>query len=182
MHDRPLHFRGQRAGLLVDGNDPAGVDRILLGGAFVTLLPDDLVLRVRELVAAAAGQLQRAEQDDFLTRLEDIPEKRLVEVRHPQRAARILHDHVEDLESGPARRADAGAEDVDEQRCRLPRLQLGNHAELPAVLVPDRKPVQQVLDRREADALEVRRAPGADAFQGTCRGVWRNSAAEDTSV
>ena len=34
-----------------------------------------------------------------------------------------------------------------------------------AILVADRKAVQQVLDRGEADALEIGRAPRPDAFQ-----------------
>ena len=166
MNDSSLHLRRQRPGLLVDGDDPARVDRFLFRRRVLAfLLPHDLVLGIRQVISTAARQLQRAEQDDLLMRLEDVAQKWLVEIRDSKRAALIADDHVEDLESRPAGGPNARADDLDEDRGGFARLERRDLPELSAVLVTDREPVQQVFDGREANTLEVRRAARPDALQ-----------------
>ncbi len=110
-------------------------------------------------------QLELAEEDDALMGPEDVVEKRLVEPDRAQRTGAIADDQLEDLEARPARRANAAADDFAEDRGRDARPQRGDGLERAAIFVADRKSVEQVFDRVQADPLEIRRAPRTDPFE-----------------
>ena len=86
VHEHALHLGRDRTGLLVDRNDAAGMQRVVVmpamdaGGrlGIVGRLREDFVLRVLQL-QPVRRQLELAEQDDALVRTEDVVEERLVE-------------------------------------------------------------------------------------------------------
>ena len=102
------------------------------------LLAQDFVLRVLQL-QAVRRHLELAEQDDALVRVEDVGEKRLVEPDRAQRAGRVARRALEDPEARPARRPDAAADDLADDRRRCAGLQRGNRLEAAAVFVADRE-------------------------------------------
>ena len=69
------------------------------------------------------------------------------------------------LKRGPPRRPDAAADDLADDGGRLRRAQRGDGLEVAAILVANRKAVEQVFDGVETDAFEIGGAPRADAFQ-----------------
>ncbi len=101
MHERPLHPRRHRAGLLVNRNDATRVHRrvVVLGVA-----ADDLVLRIRELQSGTAI-LHRSEEDDVLLRMKHVVEECLVGKDGAHGSRLVAHDQLEQPESGPACRA-----------------------------------------------------------------------------
>ena len=134
-------------------------------GVAVRVLPQDLVLRVLHL-QAVRGQLELAEQDDALMRMEDVVEERLVEPDRAQRCrcrsrtsiSKILKrgrrvGRMPQLTTSPA--TDAAT----------PGLQRRDGLEAAAILVADGKAIEQIFDRGEADALQIGGAPRPDALQ-----------------
>jgi ABC-type transporter Mla subunit MlaD len=111
------------------------------------------------------GQLELAEQDDALVRLEDVVEERLVEPDRAQRAGAVAQEQLEDLEPGAAGRPDAAADDLADDRRRLAGAQRRDRLEVAAILVADRESIEEVLDGVETDAFEIGGAPRADTFQ-----------------
>ncbi len=95
----------------------------------------------------------------------DVVEKRLVEPDRAQRTRPIADDQLENLETRPARRANAAAHDFSEDRRRDAWPQFGDGVEGAAVFVADWKSVEQVFDRVQAHPLEVRRPPRPDPFE-----------------
>jgi hypothetical protein len=167
-HEHALHLGRDRAGLLVDRDDAAGVQGLVFGRrprfAIVAGRRQNLVLRVLQL-QAVRGQLQLAEEDDALVRAEDVVQKRLVEPDRAQRTGAIADDELEDLEPRAAGRPDAAADDFTGDRRRDAGAQFGNGLEGGAILVPNRKAVEQVFDGVQADAFEIGSAARADALE-----------------
>ena len=130
----------------------------------------DLVLRILQLQAVRC-QFELAEEDDPLVRMEDVVQERLVEPDRAQRAGLVPHHHLEDLEPRTPRRPQAAADHFPDDRRRHARAQRGDRLERAAVLVADRKPVKQILDGGEADALEVGGAARADPLHELERGL-----------
>ena len=83
----------------------------------------------------------------------------------------IAHQHLEDPEARPARRADAAADDLADDRGGDARAQRRDRLEVAAVLVADRKAVEQIFDGVQADALQVGGAARPDAFQELQRAI-----------
>ena len=92
VHDRALHLRRQCAGLLVDRNDPSGVQRVVVRLALcrvgvcavrISFGLDDFVLRILQL-QPVRRQFEAAEQDHALMGMEDVVEKWLVEEHRAQ--------------------------------------------------------------------------------------------------
>jgi hypothetical protein len=167
VHDRALHLGCQRSGLLVNRHDAAGMQHLVvgLGCPFrVRLLFDDFVLGVLHL-QAVRRELEAAEQDHALMRMEHVVEKRLVEEHRAQHAGGIADDHLEDLESRPAGRTDTAAQHLAGHRGRGCRSQRRDRLKRAAILVPGRKAIQEVFDGGEAHALKVGGPPRTDAFE-----------------
>ena len=106
-------------------------------------------------------------------RVEDIGEERLIEPDRAQRSRPVAHEHLEDLEARPARRPDRGADDFGLYGRHHPGPQRRDGLKAAAIFVPDWKPVQQILDRREADALKIGRPARTNALQVLKRGGQR---------
>src|SRR5205823_12995584 len=168
MHERALHFRGELPGLLVDGYDTPGVYRrgIPLGlvdsfDSFESFVRfdsfDKFVLRTLHL-QAVRRQLELPEQDDALVRAEDVVQEWLIEPDRAQAPRAIPHEHLEDLEPRPARRTHAAAQDLARDRGRYAGLQRRDGLEMSPVFIACGKPIQQILDRRQTDPLQIRRA------------------------
>ena len=121
-------------------------------------------LRILEL-QSVGGQLELAKEDDALMRTEDVVEKWLIEPDRAERAGAVADDELEDLEARTARRTNAASDDLADDRRRHARTQGGDRLERAAVLVPDRESIQEILDRVQADSLEIGSAPWADAFE-----------------
>ncbi len=163
VDDTALDFRGHAAGLLVDGHDSPRVNRLALD--IVSRFPQDLVLRVHELQAAAAAHLDLAKADDVDPHDEDVLEKRLVEPDRAQRAARIRDQYFENLEPGAARRPYAAADDAAGDRRCLARFEGRDRLQVAAVFVANGKTVQEIFEREEAGARQVGGATRTDALQ-----------------
>jgi hypothetical protein len=114
---------------------------------------------------AVRRQLELAKEDDSLVRPEDVVEKRLVEPDGAERACRVAHDQLEDLEARPARRANPAPDDLADNRGRDARTKRRDGLERAAVFVADWESVEEILDGVEADSLEIGGAPRADAFE-----------------
>ena len=124
----------------------------------------NLVLRALQL-QAVRRQLQLAEEDDALVRLEDVVQERLVEPDGAKRPGAIAQQQLEDLEAGPSRRPDAAADDLADDGGGLAGAQRGDGLEVAAILVANRKAVEKVFDGVETDTFEIGGAPRADTFQ-----------------
>ena len=124
----------------------------------------DLVLRVLQL-QAVRRQLELAEQDDALMRVEDVVEERLVEPDRAERSGRVADEHLEDLEARAARRPEAAADDLADDRRRDAGPQRRNRLEVAAVFVADGKAVEQIFDRAAGRRAAGRRRARADALQ-----------------
>ena len=159
VHQAPLNLRRDAAGLLVDGHDPAGVNRLPF---FVV---EDFVLRVGELQAGARARIDDAVEHDVLTGHEDVAQKRLVQPDRAHRPALVGDERLENLEAGPAGGAQAAAENPAGDRRRASGPERCDGLEAAAVLVPDGKPIQQIFDGAQSGVLEVRRPPGSDALE-----------------
>ena len=173
MDEHALHLRGDGAGLFVDRDDAAGVQRVFIRGRRLRItgvsiiggvLGQNLVLRILHL-KTMRRQLQLSEEDDSLVRPEDVVEEWLIEPDGPQRPGLVAHHELEDLESRPPRRTDAAADDFAEHRRRGARPQLRNGLERAAIFVADRKPVKKVFDGVQAHALEVGGAPRPNSLE-----------------
>src|SRR6476660_2844932 len=141
--------------------------RLVVGFGFsvaVGAVLQDFVLRVLHL-HPMGRELEPPEQDDALMGMEDVVEKRLVEEDRAQDSSRIPDEHLENLETRTPRGPYAAADDLPRHRRRGRGSERGNRLKRAAILVPDRKAIQQVFDGCEADALKVGRAPGSNAFQ-----------------
>ena len=126
---------------------------------------EDFVLRIRELEAAGSLQLHLAKQHDLLVALEHPLKKRLVEPDRARRAAGVSEQQLEDLEARPTGRPQMATEDLAHHRSRVARLEARDRLTMASIFVPDGKPVEEILDRGEARALQIRRAAGTDALE-----------------
>ena len=159
VHQLALDLRGDAAGLLVDRYDPAGVHRLAIR------VVENLVLRIRQLQTAGTAHLGEAEQDDLLPAREHVAQERLVEPRHANRAAGVGDQRLENLEAGTPGRSQTAARDAAHDRRRLAGPKRRNRLKAAAIFVADGKPVQQVFDGEETDALEIGGATRTDAFE-----------------
>jgi hypothetical protein len=178
VHERALHLRRELARLLVHRHDPPGVDRAAVERVTIAFAPfvrsfdpiplfdafHQFVLRTLHL-EPVRGELELAEQDHALVRMEDVVEEGLVEPDGAQAPRPIADEHLEDPEPRPPRRPDAAAENLAEHRRRHAGTQLRDRLEMAAVLVARREPVKEILDRRQPRAPEIRRPPRPHAFQ-----------------
>jgi hypothetical protein len=110
-------------------------------------------------------QLELAVEHDPLVGMKDVGEKRLIEPDGAQHPGAIAHQHLENREARPPRRTLAAADDVGQHRHCHARLQRRDRPERAAILVAHREAIQEIFDRRQTDALEVRGASRADPFQ-----------------
>ena len=176
MDERALHLGGQLSRFFVDWDDSAGmqrlVDRVAGLPGFAILITDDFVLGALHLQAVRI-QLQLSVEDHVLMGAEHVLQKRLVEPDGAHAAGRIAYQHFENLESRAARRPNAAAEDFPADSRGNVGFQGGNRLEVPAILVPCGKPVQQILDCREADVFQVGGASRPDALQILKRSLQR---------
>ncbi len=101
----------------------------------------------------------------MLAAREDVSQKRLVQPRRAQRSGAVVDCSLEDLEARAARAAQAAREHPARDRRGLPRFQRRNRLEVAAILVAKRKAVEKIVDGDEAGVLQIRRAPGTDAFE-----------------
>ncbi len=159
-HEPALQPRRHRPDLLVDRHDPARVHRVL---ALVAVVAQDLVLGIGEL--ETAPELDRTVQHDSLRRPKHVTEERLIRKDRANRAARVANHELEQPEAGTPRRPHARGQHLARHSGHLTRAQARRRHEPPSVLVPQRKPQQQVLDRHESRPLEVRGTPRAHASQ-----------------
>ena len=169
VNDPSLSLRRQRAGLLVNGDEAPGVDPLLV---LVFRRPlaarrsrEDFVLRIRELEAARSFQLHLAKQHDLLVALEHLMKKRLVEPDRARHAAGVAEQQLEDLEARPTGRPEMATEDLADHRSRVARLEARDRLKMASIFIPDGKPVEEILDRGKARALQIRRAAGTDALE-----------------
>ena len=109
VHERALHARRHRSGLLVDRHDATGMHRRVV---IVGLAANDFVFGIGELQAAAAPELERPEEHDALPCVKDVAQKRLIREDGPHASGRVLHDQLEEPEAGPARRTHTARHDV----------------------------------------------------------------------
>ena len=161
MHQRALHPRRDRPGLLVDRHDAAGVDRRIV---FIRIAADDFVFRIGELQSTAAAELDRAVEHDQLAGLEDVAQERLIRKHRAHRTGLVLDDQFEQPEAGPARRPNPARQDFAGDRRRGAGSQARDRQERRSIFVPQRKTQQQIFDGEQAHALEVGGPAGADAF------------------
>jgi hypothetical protein len=110
-------------------------------------------------------QFELAEQDYPLMRLENVAQERLVEPDRTNRARTIAKQQLEDLEAWAAGRPDAAGDDFAQHRRGYSRPEGCDCLKVPAILVADRKAIQQVFDRVEADPLEIGGTAGANALE-----------------
>jgi hypothetical protein len=80
-------------------------------------------------------------------------------------AAVVSNQCFEDLEARPARRAQPAGHDLTRNRRLLPWLQACDRPKVTAIFVPDRKALEQVLNRVQPDALQVCGSVRPDAFE-----------------
>ena len=170
VHQAPLHLGRHRAGFFVDRHDPAGVNsgRLVRGCFSVRVISgririDDFVVRVGEL--ESGPRLHEAEEHHGDVRAENVLQKRLVHPDGANRAAAVADDGFENLETRPPRGAEPAALNAAGDGHLLPGLEAGNWLQMAAILVPDREAIQQILDSRQADPLQIGRALWSDAFQ-----------------
>src|SRR5205814_8680896 len=110
-------------------------------------------------------QLDPAVQPAVPAAREDVPQEWLIEPHRAQRSAAVVDRRFEDLEPGPPRRSEAARHHAPRDRCGPSRLQRSDRLQAAAIFVAEREAVQEILDRDEADALEIRGAARADPFQ-----------------
>jgi hypothetical protein len=160
VHQRALNLRRHTARSFVHRHDPPGMN------GFTLLVLDNLVLRVRELEAAAVrAQLHRAKEDDPLSRREHVAKERLVQPRGPNRARLVGDERFEDLEPGAPRRAETAAQDAAGHRRRVTRPEGRNRQEPAAVLVAEREAVEEILDRVQPRVRQIGCATRPDALE-----------------
>src|SRR4051794_32049109 len=114
VNQHALHLRSDRARLLVDWHDAAGVQCVLLvATAVLTVLGlrQNLVLRLLH-VQPLRRELQLAKQRHALVRLEYVVQEWLVEPDGTERTRSVAYQELENLEARPPRRADAAADDL----------------------------------------------------------------------
>jgi len=171
VHEDALHLGRDGPGLLVDRNDSTGVECVVVVqrrvagiGLVGRCLRQDFVLRVLELQPVGT-QLQLAVEDDALMRLEDVVEKRLVEPDGTKSAGTIADDQLEDLETRAPRRTNAAPDDVADDRGGDTRAERRDCLECTAILVADRKTIEQVFDRAQTYSFEIGGAAGTDPLE-----------------
>jgi hypothetical protein len=109
--------------------------------------------------------------------MEDVVEKRLVEPDRAQAACAVADEHFKDSKPRTTSRTDSAAEDFAGNGCGNPGSQRRDGLKMPAILVTCGKPIEEILDGREADVLQIGGAARADAFEvleGTLEGVHVN--------
>jgi hypothetical protein len=158
-HEPALHFRRDGSRPLIDGNNPAGMYRLGL------LVIEDFVLRVGHLHRGLSAQLDQSEEDRGLTDRKDVAQKGLIQPGDTQGSARVPDEGFENLEPGPPRRPDTTAEDTACDRRGLTRFERGNRLETAAILVPDRKAVQQIFEGLQPCTFEVSGTTRTNALQ-----------------
>ena len=126
---------------------------------------EDFVLRIRELEAARSFQLHLAKQHDLLVALEHLLKKRLVEPDRARHAAGVAEQQLEDFEARPTGRPKMATQDLADHRSRVAWLEARDQLKMASIFIPDGKPVEEILDRGEARALEICRAAGTDALE-----------------
>ena len=175
-HQAALDLRRQTAGALVYGHDPPRVNRL----AFFVI--EEFVLRIGQLQAGARTRFNRPVQDDLLPLDEDVAQERLIEPDAAHRSARVGHERFKDLEAGPSRGTQAAVENPRGDRRGLAGPERGNRLKAAPVLVPERKPVEEVFDRMEADVGELGGPTGTDALQILERRVQEGGGSPDPWV
>jgi len=96
---------------------------------------------------------------------EHVAQEWLIQPRGADRSGVAADERLEDLEARAPRRAKAAALDASGDRRGLAWLERGDRLEAAAVFVADRESIQEIFDREQADALEIRRAARADPLQ-----------------
>ena len=157
-HEPALHLRRHHPGALVHGHDAGGVDPLAV------LLFEHLVLRVRELQRGRSPHLDDAVENHVLSAAQDVAQERLVQPRGSQRSAAVVNDRFEDLKPATPRRSHAGRQDPPADRGRPAWLQRPDGLQPAPVLVSERKAVQQVFNRDQADSFEIGGTARSDTF------------------
>ncbi len=156
--DAAQGLHGERPELLVDGDEPPGVD------AAVLVLLHDLVLR-RAHHQEARGHgvaLDEAVEDDLLPPRECLLQVRLVEEDRLEPPAPVVEAHLVDRQA--PRAPQARHRDLARDGDAHPGAQVGHPGEAPPVLVPHRQVEQEVLGGAHADLREGLGPLGADAL------------------
>ena len=104
-------------------------------------------------------------------RSQDVGKERLIHPGAPDGAASITNDRVENLETTAPRDGDVCAFDLTEHCRPHSGTQRGDRLHVAAVFVPERKAVQEIFDRDETGAFEVRGLARTDAFLKLDRSV-----------
>jgi hypothetical protein len=125
---------------------------------------ENFVLRALQL-QPVWRQFEFAEQNHALMRLEDVVQKRLVEPDCANRPRAIAKQQLEDLEARATGGPDAARDDFAEYRGGNAGAQRRDRLKVSAILVADRKAIQQVFDGMESDALEIGGAARANALE-----------------
>ena len=160
VHDPAHRLRGDAAGLLVDGHDPARMNpRVVLGVG-----RQQLIGGVRQLQAAARpAALHPAEQRHPASRRQDVGQERLVEVHRPNPAGSIGDHRLDDAKAPAPGRAHAAREDLADDGREVAGAELRDRLDAITVLVAQGQAQQQVLEHVESRAREVGRPARADA-------------------
>ena len=115
-NETPLKLGRQAAGLLVDRDNPAGMNGLAVFGI------DRLVLRIEELEATRRAQPHRPVEHQLKMRLQHIAQERLVEPGGADRPAGVAYERFENLEPRTPREAQAGTDDLAEIATASPGL------------------------------------------------------------
>jgi hypothetical protein len=99
-----------------------------------------------------------------LAGFQHILQKWLVHPDDAEQPGVIAYEYFEEGEATPPRSAESGADDFAAEGGGFSGFKVGGPLELAAILEPDRKPVQQVVERVHPGLLELARPPGADPF------------------
>jgi hypothetical protein len=111
------------------------------------------------------AHLDRTEEDHLLAGSEHVAQERLVEPRRAESAGGVADQRFENLEARTAGGAQTAAQNPGAQRGNLPRLEAGNRLQPAAILVANRKPIEEILEAEEPGARQVGCPARTDAFQ-----------------
>ncbi len=117
---------------------------------------DELELRAR---------FHGAEEDDAHVALEDVLQERLVHPDGENRTRAVADERLENLETRPAGGAHPAALHPAADGHLLAGFEGRDRLQMTAIFIAQRKPVEEVFDGGQADALEICRAPRSNAFQ-----------------
>jgi hypothetical protein len=129
------------------------------------VLLEDLVLRIGDLQPAVSSHLELSVEHDVLADGEYLAQERLVEPDRAQRAGRVADERLEDLEAGTPRGSQPATEHSTGKRRRLTWLERRDWCQVAAILVTNRKAIQEIFERDQPRALEIRGATWADTLQ-----------------